>query len=93
HTHTHTQKKRERERERTHTVYVILSVSKKKEKGMVKEAKAQAKVRVGIETLWKALVKDLRFIIPKLMPNTVEKIELIHGNGGLGSVFLFHLGR
>lgn len=60
---------------------------------MVKEAKAQAKVRVGIETLWKALVKDLRFIIPKLMPNTVEKIELIHGNGGLGSVFLFHLGR
>ncbi|XP_038904253.1 phytohormone-binding protein CSBP-like [Benincasa hispida] len=58
---------------------------------MVKEVKAQAKVGVGIETLWNALVKDLRFIIPKLMPNTVEKVDLIHGNGGLGSVLLFHL--
>ncbi|CAK9321924.1 unnamed protein product [Citrullus colocynthis] len=58
---------------------------------MAKEVKAQAKVGVGIETLWKALVKDLRFIVPKIMPNTVEKVELIHGNGGLGSVLLFHL--
>lgn len=58
---------------------------------MVKQAKAETKVGVGIETLWKALVEDLRFIIPNLMPNTVEKIELLHGNGGLGSIFLFHL--
>ncbi|KAG7015486.1 Phytohormone-binding protein, partial [Cucurbita argyrosperma subsp. argyrosperma] len=59
---------------------------------MVKEATAQAKLGVGVETLWKALVEDLRFIIPKLMPNTVENIELLHGNGGIGSVLLFHLG-
>ncbi|KAL0549882.1 hypothetical protein IC582_014374 [Cucumis melo] len=58
---------------------------------MVKEVEAEAKLRVGIETLWKALVKDLRFIVPKLMPNSVEKVELIHGDGGLGSVLLFHL--
>ncbi|KAG6577387.1 Phytohormone-binding protein, partial [Cucurbita argyrosperma subsp. sororia] len=59
---------------------------------MVKEATAQAKLGVGVETLWKALIEDLRFIIPKLMPNTVENIELLHGNGGIGSVLLFHLG-
>lgn len=59
--------------------------------GMVKESRAEAKLGVGVETLWRALVKDLRFIIPKLIPNTVDKIELLHGNGGLGSVFLFHL--
>ncbi|XP_022142873.1 phytohormone-binding protein-like [Momordica charantia] len=58
---------------------------------MVKESRAEAKLGVGVETLWRALVKDLRFIIPKLIPNTVDKIELLHGNGGLGSVFLFHL--
>lgn len=58
---------------------------------VTKEAKAEAKLGVEIETLWKALAKDLRFIIPQLMPDTVEKIELLHGDGGVGSILLFHL--
>ncbi|XP_022929441.1 phytohormone-binding protein-like [Cucurbita moschata] len=58
---------------------------------VMKEAKAESKLGVEIETLWKALAKDLRFIIPQLMPGTVEKIELLHGDGGVGSILLFHL--
>lgn len=57
---------------------------------MAKEAKAQVKVGVSIKALWKALAKDLRFILPNIMPN-VQRVELIEGDGGLGSVWLLHL--
>lgn len=57
-----------------------------------KEKKAQVKVRVGIESLWRTMTKDFTLVMPKIAPNVVESVELIEGDGGLGSVFLFHLG-
>ncbi|KAF6134420.1 hypothetical protein GIB67_012360 [Kingdonia uniflora] len=47
---------------------------------MKKELKAQTKVGVGIETLWKALVKDLRSVLPKVVPNLVRNIKLLEGD-------------
>ncbi|KAF6139697.1 hypothetical protein GIB67_002502 [Kingdonia uniflora] len=44
---------------------------------MKKELKAQTKVGVGIETLWKALVKDLRSVLPKVVPNLVRNINYL----------------
>ncbi|KAK9269542.1 hypothetical protein L1049_001318 [Liquidambar formosana] len=59
---------------------------------MIKEATTQEKVDVGIEALWRALAKDMRFIIPKIIPNLVRDVEVIEGDGGLGTVFLFNFG-
>lgn len=55
---------------------------------MVKEAKAQAKVCVGVEPLWKAVAKDLQFVMPKIQP-VVKEVDVV-GDGGLGTVFCFH---
>ncbi|GMN66164.1 hypothetical protein TIFTF001_035232 [Ficus carica] len=52
----------------------------------------RAKVGVGIERLWKALAKDLRFVIPKAIPSLVKQVEVVEGDGGLGTVFLFSFG-
>ncbi|KAL9444170.1 hypothetical protein AB3S75_017368 [Citrus x aurantiifolia] len=57
---------------------------------MKKEVKSQAKVCVGAGALWKALAKDLRFVIPIIIPNLVKQVQFIEGDGGLGTVLLFN---
>ncbi|KAM3744523.1 hypothetical protein ACB098_06G058700 [Castanea mollissima] len=56
---------------------------------MIEELKTQAKVGVGLNALWKALTKELRFVVPKVLPNIVKNVELIEGDGGLGTLLLF----
>lgn len=58
----------------------------------MKEVKTHATVGVGIDALWKALAKDLTFVIPKIIPNLVKSVQLIEGDGGIGTVFLFNFG-
>lgn len=59
---------------------------------MLKEVKARAIVGVGIERLWFALAKDVTSVVPKVVPNLVNHVEVIEGDGGLGTVFLFSFG-
>ncbi|KAK7855037.1 phytohormone-binding protein [Quercus suber] len=61
-----------------------------KKRAMIEEVKAQAKVGVGLNALWKALTKELRFVVPKVLPNIVKDVELIEGDGGLGTLLLFN---
>lgn len=56
---------------------------------MMNEVKTHAIVHVEIDALWKALAKDMRFVIPKIIPNLVKSVEIIEGDGGIGTVFLF----
>ena len=56
---------------------------------MTKEFNTHAGFKVGLETLWQALSKDLAFIIPMVIPNVVKDVKVIEGDGGLGTVFLF----
>lgn len=58
----------------------------------VKEKKDKKTVGVGVEALWRAMAKDTVTVIPKIMPSIVRSIEVIEGDGGLGSVLLFNLG-
>ncbi|XP_008226687.1 phytohormone-binding protein-like [Prunus avium] len=58
----------------------------------VKEKKDQKTVGVGVEALWRAMAKDTVTVIPKIMPSIVRSIEVIEGDGGLGSVLLLNLG-
>ena len=56
---------------------------------MIEEVTGKTKVSVGIERLWNALAKDLIFVIPKAIPNFVKHVEVVEGDGGIGTVFLF----
>lgn len=59
---------------------------------LMEEVRTQAKAAVGLDTLWKALTKDLRFVVPKAIPNFVKEVQLIEGDDGdLGTVLLFNL--
>ena len=61
---------------------------------MAKETiKAQRTVGVGVEALWRCMSKDLASVMPKIMPDIVQSVEVIEGDDGLGSVLLFKLGR
>ncbi|CDP13117.1 unnamed protein product [Coffea canephora] len=59
---------------------------------MMKEVKSQMKVGVAIEVLWRNYAKEISFILPKLAPNLVRSVEVIEGDGGLGTVYLIDLG-
>lgn len=58
----------------------------------MKEEKSQTKVRVGIEALWRALAKEINFVLPKTIPNLVRNVEVIEGDGGFGTVYLINFG-
>ncbi|KAJ1395493.1 START-like domain superfamily [Sesbania bispinosa] len=57
---------------------------------MVKEFNTQASVGVGLETLWPALSKDFSFIVPKVIPNIVKDVQVIEGDGGVGTILIFN---
>ncbi|CAM8957707.1 unnamed protein product [Rhodiola kirilowii] len=58
---------------------------------MSKETSTQVTVSVGIQAFWKALSRDMRFVVPKAFSNHVRDIQLLEGDGGLGSILLFNL--
>ncbi|KAB2605095.1 major allergen Pru ar 1-like [Pyrus ussuriensis x Pyrus communis] len=41
---------------------------------------------VAADRLFKALITDSDNLIPKLMPTAIKSIEIIHGDGGVGSI-------
>ncbi|CAH1428637.1 unnamed protein product [Lactuca virosa] len=55
----------------------------------MKEDIVQLKVCVPIRDLWKAMSSDLRHIVAKVLPDMVEEVEMLEGDGGLGSILLF----
>ncbi|KAK7272979.1 hypothetical protein RIF29_14024 [Crotalaria pallida] len=56
---------------------------------MVKEFNSQAELSVGLETLWKALTKDLSVITQKVIPDIVKEVKVVEGDGGVGTILLF----
>ncbi|XP_004515396.1 phytohormone-binding protein-like [Cicer arietinum] len=57
---------------------------------MIKEFKTQATLNVGLEILWAALAKDFMIIGPKVIPNIVKDVQLIDGDGGVGTTLIFN---
>ncbi|XP_028779872.1 phytohormone-binding protein-like [Neltuma alba] len=58
---------------------------------MAKEFKTQTAVSVELETLWQALSKDLATIAPNVNPQLVKDVQVIEGDGGVGTILLFTL--
>ncbi|XP_054817185.1 phytohormone-binding protein CSBP-like [Prosopis cineraria] len=57
---------------------------------MVKEFNTQTVVSVGLEIFWQALAKDFIVIVPKVLPQHVKDVQVLEGDGGLGTVLNFN---
>nr|XP_043608458.1 phytohormone-binding protein CSBP-like [Erigeron canadensis] len=55
----------------------------------MKEDVDQMKVSVPIKDLWRAMATDNRYVVPKVLPDIVSEVELLEGDGGLGSMLVF----
>lgn len=55
----------------------------------MKEDIDQVTVNVPINDLWKAMASDVRHVVPKVLPDIVQEVELLEGDGGLGTMLLF----
>ncbi|CAI0375903.1 unnamed protein product [Linum tenue] len=56
---------------------------------MIKEEAAQLKVGVAVDVLWKALAHDLNRVIPHIQSDIVSAADVLEGDGGPGTVYLF----
>ncbi|KAH6757679.1 hypothetical protein C2S53_020875 [Perilla frutescens var. hirtella] len=43
--------------------------------------------------MYKAVVLDADTLIPKIMPQAIKKVEILEGDGGVGTVKLIHFGE
>ncbi|KAI9093394.1 hypothetical protein K1719_027408 [Acacia pycnantha] len=57
---------------------------------MVKEFNTQTVVSVGLETLWRVLAKDFIVIVPEVLPQHVKDVQVLEGDGGLGTILIFN---
>lgn len=57
---------------------------------MVKEFNTQTEVSVGLEAIWAVLSKDFITVVPKVLPHIVKDVQLIEGDGGVGTVVIFN---
>lgn len=46
----------------------------------------EIKLRVSANRLFKATVTESQLHLPKLIPNAIKKVELLHGDGGAGTI-------
>ena len=58
---------------------------------MVKEFQTETEVSLGLEIIWQALSKDLATIAPKVNPEVVKDVQMIEGDGDVGTILLFTL--
>ncbi|CAN1225869.1 Phytohormone-binding protein CSBP [Linum grandiflorum] len=56
----------------------------------MKQIKNQTKLKVDLDILWKSLTKELHVVVPKIVPDKVKDVQILHGDGGLGTILLFN---
>ncbi|KAH7675831.1 Bet v1-like protein [Dioscorea alata] len=53
---------------------------------MAQRIEAQIQVEVGVEILWRTFAEEFRVTWPKVVPDIVVNVEVVEGDGGLGSL-------
>lgn len=43
--------------------------------------------------MFKAMVLDADTLIPKIMPQAIKNVEILEGDGGIGTVKVIHFGK
>ncbi|GLJ33406.1 hypothetical protein SUGI_0672360 [Cryptomeria japonica] len=59
---------------------------------MVNKTSWEVELGVPATAVWKVFTKDLVDVFPKLLPNIFTSIQLLEGDGGVGTLFLFKFG-
>ncbi|KAH9288869.1 hypothetical protein KI387_032986 [Taxus chinensis] len=59
---------------------------------MVHKTSGQVQVGAPASAVWKAFTKDFLDLFPKLLPNMITSIEVLEGDGGVGTLLLFNFG-
>ncbi|XP_047148181.1 phytohormone-binding protein CSBP [Vigna umbellata] len=57
---------------------------------MVKEFNSQTELSVRLEALWAVLSKDFITVVPKVLPHIVKDVQVIEGDGGVGTILIFN---
>lgn len=45
---------------------------------------------IAVERLWKALICDAHNFMPKALPQVISSIDLLEGDGGVGTIKKFN---
>lgn len=53
---------------------------------MAQRIEAQIQVEVGVDVLWRTFAEEFRVTWPKVVPDIVVNVEVVEGDGGLGSL-------
>jgi len=43
-----------------------------------------------MEALWAVLSKDFITVVPKVLPHIVKDVQVIEGDGGVGTILIFN---
>ena len=46
---------------------------------------------IAIERLWRAVTVDAHNLMPKILPQIISSIEILEGDGGVGTIKKFNL--
>jgi len=57
---------------------------------MIKEFNTHTELSVSMEALWKVLSKDFVIVVPKVLPHIVKDVQVIQGDGGVGTILIFN---
>ncbi|ESW05119.1 hypothetical protein PHAVU_011G153600 [Phaseolus vulgaris] len=57
---------------------------------MIKEFNTQTELSVRLEALWAVLSKDFITVAPKVLPHIVKDVQVIEGDGGVGTLLIFN---
>ncbi|GLJ33407.1 hypothetical protein SUGI_0672370 [Cryptomeria japonica] len=59
---------------------------------MVHKTSWEVELGAPASAVWKVFTKDFVDVFPKLLPNSFTSIQLLEGDGGVGTLFLFKFG-
>lgn len=53
---------------------------------------SEVEIKVPASTVWQVFTKDFIDLFPKLLPNVCADVQILEGDGGVGTVLLFNFG-
>ncbi|XP_047943026.1 major strawberry allergen Fra a 1-3-like [Salvia hispanica] len=48
---------------------------------------------ISAAKIFKAVVLDVDTLVPKIMPQAIKSVEILEGDGGIGTIKLIHFGE
>lgn len=59
----------------------------------VQKTVVEAPSSVSAEKMYKGFLLDMDTVFPKVLPQLIKSVEILEGDGGVGTIKLVHLGE